>query len=300
MNVTLSMVQAVPAIAKAEGFFADEGIDLELVRMDSNSALFAFGSERLDVITNPVRSGLFNMMARGVPFQLVVDNGHSGPGPCSMDAFTAPPELAERIRQSGLRGQRVATIKGGLTEFLVGRLLAAHHLTTSDVELVEYPAGEAATGEFRVLDAVRLNFEPNLSRQREMGLIEVVFGTEELAPGYQRNVVGFGDRLLRRDPDLGRRFMRAWLRGIHQYNQGKTARNVEIISQATELPPDLIRKVCWPRISDDGVIRPGAVEPLLQWTREHGYLQVDIPRSRWWNPTFVEAANRDLAGTSSR
>jgi len=295
MNLLPSMTYAPAAIAEAEGYFDDEGIDFESVRVDANSALLAAGSGSLDVVANPVRSGLFNIMVRGIPFQIVADDGHEEPGPCAPTAFTAPPDLAARVRASGLRGQRVATIKGGITEFMVTRLLASQGLTINDVEIVEYPPGEASMGEFKVIDAVRSNFEPNLTTQKEKGLIEVVVPMYEIVPGLQRNVIAFGNRLLNEDPDLGRRFMRAWLRGVRRYNEGKTDRNVEIITRHTELPAELVRQMCWPFISTDGQIPNEAVQPLLVWAKERGYLEGDVPREKWWNPTYIDAANRGLA-----
>ena len=295
MNLHSAIMYAPAVIAKEEGYFAEEGIDLELVNVDASSALLSMTSGALDVIGTPVRSGLFNLIVRGVPFQIVADDEHFAAGPCASTAFTAPPGLAARVRTNGLRGQRVATIKGGITEYMADRLLASQNLTRADVELVEYPPGEAATGELRVLEAVRFNFEPTITVQMEQGLIEIVAPAHEVAPGFQKNVIAFGERLLDENTDLGLRFMRAWLRGVRRYNEGKTERNVEIISGYTKLPTDLIRRVCWPHISNDGRIDPDAVQPLLDWMLEKGYLEAEVPLSTWWNPSFVDAANRDLA-----
>jgi NitT/TauT family transport system substrate-binding protein len=299
MSLPLSVTSAPAVIAHAEGLFADEGIDFEIVRLDSNSALLGVASGSLDVFTNPLRSGIFNMIARGTRIQITADAAHSAPGPCAPEGFTAPPDLARRVRERGLRGQRLATIKGGSTEYLMTRLLASQGLTTADVEMVEFPAGESATGEFRILDAVRFNFEPTLTVQKEKGLIEIVATAQEVAPGYQRLVIGFGKRLLDDDPDLGRRFMRAWLKGVRRFNEGKTERNVSIVSSFTQLPAELIRKTCWPSISGDGLIDPEGVRPLLDWMRQSGYLEAEIPEAVWWNPDFARAAARELAEESS-
>ncbi|HEX7706056.1 MAG TPA: ABC transporter substrate-binding protein [Thermoanaerobaculia bacterium] len=298
MSLPLSVAAGPAVIAHAEGFFADEGIDFEIMRLDANSALLGVASGSLDVFTNPVRSGIFNMIARGTRIQIVADGTHSTAGPCVPEGFTAPPALARRVKAKGLRGQRLATIKGGSTEYLMTRLLASQGLTTADVEMVEYPAGESSTGEFRVLDAVRFNFEPSLTVQREKGLIEMVATAQDVAPGYQRIVIGFGKRLLDDDPELGRRFMRGWLKGVRRYNEGKTEGNVSILSNFTQLPPDLIRKTCWPSISADGMINLDGVRHMLEWMHQAGYLETEIPEAVWWNPDFAVTAARELGDES--
>ena len=82
MNLNPNLQYGPLVIAKEEGFFAAEGIDAELVKTDANSALLAITTGKLDVLSGPVRSGLFNMITRGVPLQVVADRGHSEPGRC--------------------------------------------------------------------------------------------------------------------------------------------------------------------------------------------------------------------------
>lgn len=295
ISASPTLTAACEVIGKKEGYFKDEGIDLELVRMDVNTALIAMASGSLDVIVTPIRSGPFNMIARGTAFKIVADGGHSEPGPCSPDAFAAGPDLADRVARTGLRGKRIALIKGGIMEFLTDRLLAEHHLRPADVEFVEFPPGDVMVSQNRKLDAIRYYNEPSLSVQVNKGMLKVIETTEQVAPGQQVYVVGFGNRFLNEDRDLGRRFMRAWLRSVRRYNEGKTERNVSILSAYTNLPPEVIRRACWRVIASDGEIRPEAARPLIDWARKRGYLEADMPPSRWWDPSFIDAANRDLA-----
>jgi len=297
MNLNTTMSYAPAMIAKANGDFAREGIDLQLVRIDSNSALLAVVAGKADAVVGPIRSGLFNVVASEESIQIVADAGHSASEPCFIEAFTAPPALVEKIRRTGYAGQRFALIKGGMMEYLTDRLLARQDLTSADVELVEIPPGRTLESRDRTIDAVRITFEPALSIQTAEGIAGVIASTDEVAPGHERVVLAFGSRLLH-DPDLGRRFMRAWLRGVRRFNEGKTDRNVEIISDYTEFSPDVVRQICWPSIASDGRIAPQAVEPFLEWARGRGYLRVDVPSSKWWNPAFVDAANGDLTGAS--
>lgn len=277
-------------IAKEEGYFEDEGIDLVLEKLDANTTMLAIASGQLDVMTGPVRSGLFNVMLKGVPLQVVADRGHSEPGHCSAEAFAAPPAMAERIAKSGFRGERFVLIRGGTTEYVIDRLLEKNNLTRKDVEFAQIvPQGDQVS---RLLDAVRLMAEPNLSNVVSRGLMKEVVGMEEVAPGHQFSVLVYGPRLIRDEPDLGRRFMRAYLRGITKYGEGKTDRNVEILSRFSNLPPDIVRRACWPAIHPEGRINPEVMAEFLRWARKNEYLDAEVPTAMWWNPSYIDAALR--------
>jgi NitT/TauT family transport system substrate-binding protein len=293
LNLNPAITYAPMMIAKEEGFFASEGIDPQFVSLDSNSALGALVAGRIDVLSTGVRAGVFNMILRGQPMKVVADKGHSAPSLCVSEAFVAPVAMEKRIAGKGgdLRGERIAVIRGGVAEYLVVRLLETRKLTPADVIEITMPQGTPFSSRTE-LEAVRLVNEPNLSALLKAGAVKVVADAEEIAPGHQNTFIVYGKRLLRDDPELGRRFMRAYLRGVRQYNAGKTARNVAIISHLTKLPPDITRNSCWPAIAGDGRVDPKAVQPFLDWALERRYLDRPIGTAAWWNPAFVDEANQ--------
>lgn len=294
MNMNPNIQYGPLVIAKDEGFFAEEGIDAEMTSLDQNSALMAVSTGKLDVLSGPVRSGLFNMIARGVPLQVVADRGHSEPGRCISEAFAAPPAMADAIAKSGgsLKGLKFAMIRGGNTEYLVDRVLASRHLTRDDVEFAQLPQGDYATSTSQRIDAIRYTQEPTLSSMLSKGLMKVVVPMEEIAPGHQFGLLAFGKRLLVDDPDLGVRFMRAYLKGVRRYSEGKTDRNVAIVSKYTHFPPDVVKRACWQPVSRDGHVDTDKMQPFLEWARAHGYLDAEIATEKWWNPRFVDEAAR--------
>lgn len=295
LNVNPTMTYAPIMIAEDERFFEQEGIDAEFVSLDSNSAVAAAAAGKLDVLSVGIRAGVFNMILKGVPLQIVADKGHSVAGRCGPEGFVAPLAMAKRIAAAGgsVRGERIALIRGGINEYMTMRLLERHGLTPADVTIVYMPQGSAASSRDK-LDAVRLITEPNLSGALEEGWAAIVAQPEELAPGHQTAILVYGQRLLRDQPALGERFMRAYLRGVRQYNEGKTDRNVAIVSRHTKLPPELIRRACWISMSEDGRIEPKNVQPFLDWALANRYLDGNITPSQWWTPRFVDAAHKTL------
>ena len=104
----------------------------------------------------------------------------------------------------------------------------------------------------------------------------------------------YGKRLLYDDPELGQRVMRAYLRGIRRYNEGKTKRNVEIIVRETKMPVEIIERSCWLPIANDGRIEMKSMNALLDWSMAQGYLDAKVPLEKWWDPRFIDAANQSL------
>jgi NitT/TauT family transport system substrate-binding protein len=292
MNMNPSLTYAPLMIALEEGFFAQEGLDIEIATLDSNSAIAAAAAGKLDVLSAGVRSGVFNMIARTGHMKVVADKGHST-ATCVADAFIAPNATAERIAANGgkLRGERIAMVRGGLNEYLTLRLIEQRGATLNDVTMIQLPAGTPATSRDK-MEAVRLTTEPNLTGILHDGWAKVVASAEEIAPEHQNALLVFGKRLNEDEPATGHAFMRAYLRGVRQYNQGKTDRNVVILMKHTKLDEPLVRTMCWTAFYDDGHIRTERVQPFLDWALQQKLLDAPMTVAQWWNPAFVEAAQK--------
>lgn len=300
INVNPTIAYAPFMIAKDEGYFAAEGIDAELVRLDSNAALMALTTGGLDMMSSPIRSGLFNVMQRGAPVRIVGDKGQLNPRDCVIEAFAASKPIVDRIKARGgsVRGEKFALIRGGFTEFMIDTFLAQQKLTRKDIEFVQIPPGDVAVSAKKEIDAIRYVQEPNLSNGIAKGMYEVIAPAESVAPRQQHGVVLYGKRLLYDDPELGQRVMRAYLRGIRRYNEGKTKRNVEILARETKMPVEIIERSCWLPIASDGRLEMKSMNALLDWSMAQGYLDARIPLEKWWDPRFIDAANQSLGSPS--
>jgi NitT/TauT family transport system substrate-binding protein len=286
LNLIPSMTYAPFVIARDEGFFAAEGIDVEFVNLDSSSALLALQNGQLDVFSGAMRMGMFNMMRKGMPLRIVADKGHSAPLPCVSEALVAPVAMADRIAAAGGRvdGQRVAVARGGLTDYLIDALLTQRK--AKGVVYVDLPQGSIASMR-QDIDAIRHLTDPHLTTALGEGRVKVIAKGEDLVPGHQIAVMLYGKRLLHDDRDAGKRFMRAYLRGVRQYGEGKTDRNVAILSAHTKLDAEVVRRSCWLAIAADGQIRAEAVERMLEWSLRRGYVDGPVQRDQWWDPSFL-------------
>jgi NitT/TauT family transport system substrate-binding protein len=287
------------AIAQAEGYFRDQGLDVEWVILpgSSNETTPALIQGQLDVVVGMVRIGTFNAIARGAPLRVVADKGHFEEGPCIPSAFVARRAFVEAgspDRPERLRGARVAARPLGFPEYLLEILLGRMGLALTDLKLIRIPevmVGEAIFNDS--LDAGQLA-EPDLTRALKSGRAVVWKSIQEISPGAQLAAVTFGPNLLERNREAGRRFMVAYLQGVRQYNRGKTVRNVAAISKETGLDPELVRETCWQPIRADGTINVESVLDFQRWAVRRGALDAVVPTEKFWDPSFVEEAVKVL------
>ena len=91
------------------------------------------------------------------------------------------------------------------------------------------------------------------------------------------------------------RFMVAYLKGVRQYQAGKTERNLEILGTYLELDQELLTAACFPRIPADGVIFTQSIEDFAAWAAARDYIDRPLTGDVFWEPRFVQHAAEVLA-----
>lgn len=277
-----------------EGFFADEGLEVEIVRLEhSSDAIPALAQGDIDLVGTVAGAGTFNAIARGAPLKIVADRTYWAADGCDYTGLVIRPELLagqELADRDSLLGGNVATNPVGAEGFYVEKVLQDYGLTLDDMVVDDLPT--AAIGD--ALSAGSLDManvsEPWLTRTVEGGAGVLWKGAREVTPDFQFATVLYGPSLLEKDRETGERVMRAYLRGVRQYNEGKTERNVDIIARTTELDPNLVRKMCWPSIRSDGMINAASLTDFQAWLVEKGHLDKVVPVDALWDASFVEKA----------
>ena len=88
--------------------------------------------------------------------------------------------------------------------------------------------------------------------------------------------------------------MVAYLKAVRQYNQGKTERNLEIMSKHTGLDKELLKKACWSSFRDNGQINIKSVVDFQRWALNKDFLDKVAQPNQFWDPSFIEYANKVL------
>jgi NitT/TauT family transport system substrate-binding protein len=287
-------------IAEEEGFFLEQGLKVEFVRMSrSAQAIPALAQGKLDVLAGTTSFSLFNAMARGARIKIVADKGYIAPGGCVEMAIMARRHWVKNAESPSaelLRGRPMALNPVSVPGFLVEKFLGTLGLTLDDVRVVDLP--EAAKIEAFAsgnIDFASAN-EPWITRFRQAGHAALWVSLSEVAPDFQMAFVSYGPNLLDRNPEVGLRFMIAYRKAVLRYNEGKTDRNLHILAKLTGMEADLLRQACWSLFRSDGHITKESLIEFQQWGKKKGFLDTMVPEAEFWDPTFVDKANKTLRG----
>ncbi len=88
------------------------------------------------------------------------------------------------------------------------------------------------------------------------------------------------------------RFLRAYLRGVERYAEGKTDRNIEILSRVTKMEPDLLRRLCWTDIPRDGKLDPARLAAYSAWAAQRALTSRPLEPGEIWEPRYLDEAGR--------
>jgi ABC-type nitrate/sulfonate/bicarbonate transport system substrate-binding protein len=288
-------------LAMDRGFFAEQGLEIDLTR-GSSELLPSLATGELDVLAPAVSAALLNAMARDIPLRIVADKGSDPPG-FSYQVITLRKDLYDggQVRGWGdLRGRRLA--QAGVqssVDFLFARGLAQAGLTLNDVELVSinYPDMNAAFAN-GTIDAASF-WEPLLTVGIDQGWVVRWKPVEEIDPGHQSGILIYGKTFLGEHLDQGYRFMKAYLQGVRVYNDayrkgiGRDAVNASIASHAG-VKPELQERTVPAGLNPDGCANSQDLADQLAWFRSVGYLQRDLEFDAVVDNRFCERAVQEL------
>ena len=193
-------------IAQEQGFFEDEGLEVELILMeDVKTRMPALAAGQIDAAATTV-DAVLNFYSARRPFRYLfaVDDSRGGDG-----------IVADRsIRTlAGLKGKRTAFSEGSVSQFFLGVLLREAGLSLADIEPVNMTAGDAGAAFMAGSVDAAVTWEPWLTRGSlaERGHVLVDSST---SPGLITDVIVTTEEGLEtRTADL-QAFYRAWVRAV--------------------------------------------------------------------------------------
>jgi NitT/TauT family transport system substrate-binding protein len=279
-------------IAQAEGFFEQEGLEFEpVMAMRPEETLVALVTGDIDVRPGPLDAGFLSSIAQGAPVKVTAGMAVLNQG-CTYFGIIVRPGL-DTAGKSNIKRMRAS--QDGASRYIVSNMLAQRNVDIRNLETVRLP--EAVYGmslEQRTIDAVAVS-EPGLTRLSKIG--KLWLSGEDALPGFQWGVLAFGERLLVRERETGLRFMRAYQRGVEQYEQGKTDRNVAIIAEATGETPEMTRETCWPDFSPASRLDWKSIADFQAWANREGLMEYTLTPEQAYDSAFVTSVARERSRT---
>jgi len=286
-------------IAREEGFFKEQGLDVEFIQMIVPTIAFGeVARGTIDISQIGTRIGPFNAMARGAEVHVVADKGgFPKEGKGAYSGLVVRKDLLDasgRPDWARIKKEPLSIDPTSFWGFLSERYFQRNGQKFSDFKMEELPVTVLSDAFAKKKVAMATVAEPWLTRFLQEGYVVLCSSDGELAPHAHFSGVCFGPSLLVKNRDAGVRFMVAYLKAVRQYNQGKTKRNIEILSKHTGLAPDTLKACTWPAMRSDGRVDPSSFAEFQRWCLARKLADQVVVGKKLWDSSFVDEANRIL------
>ncbi len=294
-------------IANNKGYFTQQGIKITFVSFDAGPKMIApLGTGQLEVAAGAMSAGLFNAAARGIDIKVVADKGSTPPGYDYMPILVrkALVDSGQVKSYKDLKGMKVAEAgKGGSPGSKLNEALQKGGLSYKDVqhEYIGYPQHVAALMN-GAIDA-SVTTEPSASQAIERGAA-VKLNEDDPYPNQQIAVLLYGGDFIKKNPQVAKKFMVAYLKGARFYNDalkdGKFAgpNAAEVIAILTKdsnvKDPGLYSKMTPNGIHPDGKINEASLLKDYQFYKQQGYLEGTSTVEQVIDTSFAAAALKEL------
>jgi NitT/TauT family transport system substrate-binding protein len=295
-------------IADAKGYFKEEGIEVSFTPFDSAARMVApLGAGQLDVGGGAASSGLYNAVERGINLKIVADKGRNAPG-YAFQSFMVRKALfdsGEVKSLKDLKGRKVAIVAPASSDMSVlNEAMKSVGLTVKDVEPVYlgFPQQLPAFQNGAIDGAITT--EPTVSAMLKAGAAVRLTGNDAFYPNHQTAVILYGGEFASKRAEVGKRFMKAYVRALRDYNDalkggrlaGKGADEVvAIMAKYSNIKdPETIRGMT-PHGSDpNGWVNVDTLKKDWEFFRAAGQVKGGVTVEQVLDKSFVDAALKEL------
>jgi len=303
VGVFQSVSDAALYVAAEKKYFAEQGLEVEFVKIDSGATMVTeLANGSLDASGGSPGAGVYNAVRQGIPMKIVADKGSTLPGH-GYFAFMVRKDLADKIKTAAdFRGRTLAVTgykRGASSEVTIGRVLESAGLKESDLRITNMGFGDilAALGTGAVEIGVLI--EPLVTQAVEKDIAVIWKRCDEIYPAQQYGALVYGPAIIKR-PEVARRFMVAYLKGVRFYNDalyGKAPRQelVDILVKHTTVKnPALYSKMALPGLHPDGTLNIEGMKQDVQWWTANGRMKELVDISKVADTSYADYAVKQL------
>ena len=284
-------------ITQEEGYFAEQNLNVEFVKVKEDVAFTALARGDVDIWSGLIAIGAMNAIQRGSNIRFVAPRGSFEADGCPYFGLVARKALVDAgqlNRPAQLKGRNLAWYRASFEEYYLEKVLKKDGVTLDDVTKITIPPPADLPAMAKGTLDLTVTGEPWVTRLVNAGHAVLWKRAQEEIPGFQFALIMYGPNLLEDNPDAGRRFMVAYFKGVRKYNEGKTDRNLEHISKHTGLDKKILKQVCWSQFRNDGRMNIQSINDFQNWALTKGYLKQTVPVERYLDLSFIEHANNVL------
>lgn len=273
------MPEAGLFIAQERGYFAAENLTVEMVRNAAGpEALPALVSGELDAVGGAVTPGVVNATKRGIPIKMVTSTS-TWEDKLNSSFFLIRKDLADKVKEwKDLKGLKIAIspAQPNFNGYIVEKALALGGLKLSDVQTVEVPLQSMIVAlKTGGVDAAHTS-EPLSTLAVENGNAVKWMPASKYIPGLNPSALSYGPNLLNKRPEVGQRFLVAYLRGAQDYaramdtGKGKDEIIDILVRNTSVKDAKLYARMGMSYIDPEGDMNVKLVQEALDYYQVHG------------------------------
>jgi NitT/TauT family transport system substrate-binding protein len=299
VSVYQSVSDAGIYIANDRGYFKAENIDVDLIQLDAvSSVVTALASGQVDVAGGAPSAAIYNASRQGIGIRIVADKGSMRSGAGYLGLVVRKGLAGEIKGVDDLKGRKVAWTgygSGTTNDVALDKMLAKAALKESDFSLQNLTFSDSlaalATGS---VDAAYL-IEPLMQSAEQRDIGKMLVTGDRIYLNQQVAVLLYSSEFCRR-ADVARRFMKAYLRGVRDYNDAfwknrDRAAIIDILSKNTNVKkPELYATMVMPGIDPNGAVNVTGMTSDMEWFFSRGFLKEKVDVSKVVDSTFGENA----------
>lgn len=262
-------------IAIDKGYFAEEKIDVKLVRVNSGpEGTSLLSTNQIQVLQSGISAALFNAFGRDWPIKIVLPNTRQLPG-LSSNTLILRNDLREGVKSvKDLKGKRIA-VNGpwNAMHFMVGKMLESGGLGIGDVSVVYLPFPDMGPAlQTNAIDGAAVS-EPFIVQFQERKLAFPYLRASDVLvkPRLETAVMLFNRDWISSNPEQAKAFCVAYLKGARDYldmTRGGPQKKkvIDIIAKYTTLKDtQLYERVQWPYIDPNGEVLLDSLREQQDW-----------------------------------
>ena len=276
---------SVLMLAQKQGYFAEQNLDVTFTSFQNTNDLVAL-----------LAAGKLDVAAPALNVKMILPLTDFVVKSCSISAYMArSADIKSGIyanKSDWAKAKIMVSNQGlaGIGGYLFSKVMANSGVSIDAINMqtVDTAAQEDALrkGQIDILYSV----EPAITRMLAKGDLGILDTSEKYLPGFTSSTIVIGKTVLD-NPDVAKRFSIAYLKAVRQFLKGSADDvNSATASELTKLPVDLVKKVCWPSISPDGIVNVQSLMEYQNWLIERKLLTQIVPADKFYDPSFAAAA----------
>ncbi|MFI5267849.1 MAG: ABC transporter substrate-binding protein [Chloroflexota bacterium] len=289
-------------IADAKGYFKDEGIQADFVRMGGGDQIPAIVSGTADVTGTAIAASLYNAFGRDLPLKMVADHG-ANLKDASAGGFVVRKDLADQFKgPASAKGWKVAEgVPDSTPDVAMDKWMHTAGLSIKDLNITYL--GFPETLQALTNKAIQATYyqEPFTTIAVNQGVAVRAVPAWDMYLNQQIAVVVFGPKM-NNDKALSQRYVRAYLRGARDYVKGLIDKDKAMFDQVVSILIEhttvkdrtLFEKAIPSGLRPDGMPNVQSIKDDLDYFVKSGVVKQSYDINKYLDLSYVEQANKDL------